>query len=102
MFNIINWFENRIKWQLTSRSNLCDDVKTQATVPSPPATRTLTIFGASSIHHCKAAGGFLSLKSITCTGFKYFLNSDKTSAPSVLPDFLFAKIIVNIVHNFMK
>lgn len=65
-------------------------------VPSPPATKTRTAFGAKSIHHCKAAGGFLSFKSITCTGFKYFLNSDNTIAPSEFPDFLFAASLYSI------
>lgn len=84
----------------------------QAIVPSPPATSTVHVTFPSKRHHSKTATGSRSDKSTTCAGFNNFLNKDKISTPSLLPDFLFAeikffksncnfqKIILNVLHDY--
>lgn len=62
----------------------------QATVPSPPATRTLHGLSPSKRHHSSAATGSRSERSTTWAGLIRRRNIDRIAAPSLLPDFLFA------------
>lgn len=66
--------------------------KSQATVPSPPATTIRYGVSPNKQHHSKAATGSFSDKSMTWKGFKSLLNEDNILAPSLFPDFLLATI----------
>lgn len=85
----------------TFSCSLCIELRSQATVPSPPATRILQGMSPNSLHHSKAATGSLWDKSTTWAGFKINLNADRISAPSLFPDFWLPaiKIQFKITNN---
>lgn len=73
--------------------------KTPATVPSPPATKTYTQSSTEVFSQAKAFSGGQSITSYTWIGFSSWRKREITNAPSLLPDFLFAKKIQSMITN---
>lgn len=69
---------------------------TPATVPSPPATKTKTHSSCVVFNQSKAFSGGQSITSYTCIGFSKLRKCEIIRAPSLLPDFLFAKVLQKI------
>lgn len=87
--------------QNTFSCSLLTAFRTQPTVPSPPATRTVARTSPRREHHSSAASGGRSAKSTTCAGFRRCRKCDRIMFPSLLPDLRFAliEVIYQYYHN---
>lgn len=81
---------NKLIIFITFNFNLWIASRTQATVPSPPATKILYGISPNKWHHSRAFTGSRSDKSIIWAGFSILRKEHNISAPSLFPDFLLA------------